>query len=258
MGLAEDDSERRFELMNKAGWLLVGTLLSVGTLAASSAGCGGGGNGGEGGSGGSGGNPASTGTGASTSTGTGDTSTSTTGTGGAPPATCDGYCTTIMANCTAATQQYADKAQCMAVCATFPAGMPGDMSGGSLECRAYHADAAAGAADTHCHHAGISGGDQNPQDEMAAACGDGCDAYCDLLLTTCTGPNDVLGWAGDKPACIADCRLLPMSAAANTYDVADTFEESFNCHLYHAVATLDDPDTHCAHAINPGLFCHNP
>jgi hypothetical protein len=243
--------------MNKASLIFVGTLLSMGSMLAASAGCGGGGGGGGGGTGGdnTGGNPSSS----SSTTGSGGSSSSS-GTGGsAPAATCDAYCTEIMANCTAANQQYADAAQCKAACASFPQGKPGDMSGHSLECRAYHATAAKAGAATHCHHAGISGGDQNPKDTTAGACGDGCDAFCDLVFVTCTGLNDTHMWAGDKNKCITDCRTFPATAdMANTFDVGDTFEESFNCHLYHLLATIADPDMHCSHAIEPGLFCKPP
>ncbi|NUP05673.1 MAG: hypothetical protein HOW73_06390 [Polyangiaceae bacterium] len=122
----------------------------------------------------------------------------------------------------------------MATCATFPQVDVGAMAGGSLECRAYHASAAAAEPATHCGHAGISGGDLNPQDETPGACGDGCDADCDLLLTSCTGADDEKQWAGDKSACVADCRVLPMARSTDPFDVSDTFEESFNCHLDHA------------------------
>ncbi len=63
---------------------------------------------------------------------------------------CDVYCDAMAANCAAS---YAGDAACQTACAGFPAN--GDVNaatGNSVQCRIYHAGAAAGDA-THCDHA---------------------------------------------------------------------------------------------------------
>jgi hypothetical protein len=74
---------------------------------------------------------------------------------------CNGYCDQILANCTGANMQYADRNACMTMCATFPVdgAEPVEMAGNNVQCRAYHASfpAATGPA-LHCPHAGPTGG----------------------------------------------------------------------------------------------------
>ena len=116
------------------GGLVGGLALAVGCGDSGSSTSGSGGDGtGATGSGGS------TTTTTTTSTGGGGTGGSTT-TGGA--ATCASYCTSIMANCSGADQQYLTQATCEAECASFAQGAAGAMSGNNLECRAYHAGVA--------------------------------------------------------------------------------------------------------------------
>lgn len=92
-----------------------------------------------------------------------DTDTSTAGTSGGPgstmAATCDDYCATYLTACVDGNATYADEAECLSTCDGFPKGSPGETSGDSLECRAYHAVAATGDPDTHCAHASADGGD---------------------------------------------------------------------------------------------------
>ena len=57
------------------------------------------------------------------------------------------------------------------------------MSGNNLECRNYHAGAAAGSqanADLHCPHAGPAGD---------GACGTNCQGFCGIVQAVCTGAN---------------------------------------------------------------------
>ncbi len=95
--------------------------------------------------------------------------------------TCANYCALIGANCTAANAMYGGAAECMASCMHFPAGTAADMSGNTLGCRIYHADAAATNASLHCRHAG-PGGD--------GACGMNCEGFCAVALGSCAGQGE--------------------------------------------------------------------
>lgn len=79
--------------------------------------------------------------------------------GGPSTATCGTYCAAIAASCTAANAQYPDTAACLLACSDFPTdGEDGATAGDNIQCRIYHAGAAATDAATHCSHAGASGG----------------------------------------------------------------------------------------------------
>src|SRR5829696_6425883 len=114
--------------MNKAGFLFLGSMISLGSLAF--IGCGD--DSSTGGSGGSGGSGSSASSAASTSGSSASSSS-----GGAVAATCKSYCTANLATCTADNGQYKDQAQCEAACAgaAFPQGKPTDTMGNTLECR---------------------------------------------------------------------------------------------------------------------------
>ena len=73
---------------------------------------------------------------------------------------CENLCHLTQSNCTGANELYADNAACMTACADLPTdGEAGDVDGGSVQCRIYHAGApAAGDAATHCPHAAVDGG----------------------------------------------------------------------------------------------------
>lgn len=110
-----------------------------------------GGNAGTGGAASTGGNA---GTGGAASTG------GNAGTGGAAAgATCADFCADFFATCADFPDPtWADAAACETDCATWTQGTPGDTSGDTLECRAYHVGAAATDAATHCPHAASDGG----------------------------------------------------------------------------------------------------
>ena len=66
---------------------------------------------------------------------------------------CDTFCSIVQANCTGGNQQYADANACQTACAQFPTnGNTGDTSGDTVQCRIYHAQAAAGSPVVHCPH----------------------------------------------------------------------------------------------------------
>jgi hypothetical protein len=79
----------------------------------------------------------------------------------APPAgLCATYCAQMTANCTGATAQYTDEADCLSYCAeaAWPDGTEGEMSGNTLSCRIYHGGTPAMSNSTlHCPHAGPTG-----------------------------------------------------------------------------------------------------
>jgi len=67
---------------------------------------------------------------------------------------CDNYCHLALENCAGDDALYADMAQCINTCATFPAtGQPGDLTGDSVQCRIAHlalAGATSEAPADHC------------------------------------------------------------------------------------------------------------
>ena len=177
-----------------------------------------------------------------TTTGTTGTTT-TTGTTMVMP-TAEEYCATVTTACTADNAQYADEAACLDYVNTasgMPLGVMGDTDGNSIACRSYHAGVAATTdADTHCSHAGPSGGD---------VCGDWCTNYCDLAATNCSGANELYA---DTVTCMDSCALISDLGAPN-----DASGNTVQCRIYHlGVAGSDvaggSADLHCAHGA-PGF-----
>jgi hypothetical protein len=157
------------------------------------------------------------------------------GSGGSVMTAAEKYCTAIMANCTGGEAQYADMASCVNSAATFPAGTAADTKGDTLGCRAYHADAAKGAAATHCVHAGPAGGG-------LAYCGETCEGFCDIAATTCKTE-----WP-DKTACKTACMAFP--TAVQNYNTSLAGGNTAECRLYHATVAATDAAsamTHCPH-----------
>ena len=227
--------------MTNSRLLVLGVLLSAGAFVAAS-GCGDDTTDTSAGTAGAGnvttstGSPSSTGTGASFAGGGGAGTSSGgggAGTGGMSSATCDSYCTDIMANCTGdANSQYGSVDTCKAVCAVFDPGA--DMAANSLGCHAYHAGAPSmGMPDMHCGHAGPTGN---------TVCGaTPCDDFCEDAVKLCTGNNEQ--WA-DKTACMTDCDMFPKTP---TYSASVQSGDSFACRMYHLTAASTAPMVHCKH-----------
>lgn len=162
--------------------------------------------------------------------------TPTTGGGGAE-LTCDDYCTTITANCTAANAQYFDNmdggmASCMAACNGFPEGTLADTANNTLGCRIYHAGVAgtdAAMATTHCPHAGPGG---------AGACGSNCEGFCSVAMSSCGSVYATM------EACMTECATFDDSVR---YDISQTGGNTLACRLYHLTAGAIVPDPHCTH-----------
>ncbi len=242
--------------MNKAGFLFLGAVLSIAGTSAMIAGCGGDtGTGttttGTGGSGGSGSttNAATTGAG-----GAGSTTASSSGTGTPATLDCASYCTEVMANCTTTTEQYKSKESCLTVCAAFPKGTLADTDGNTLGCRLYHGGGPAVAGpDTHCAHAGITGGDKDVTDDKAATCGEGCDAFCDVAIAVCSGANKQYD---TKELCLTDCKSFKVDAAS--YSTANTDKNDFGCRAYHLTVAATDAmsaTAHCGHIKSVSPVC---
>jgi hypothetical protein len=181
------------------------------------------------------------------------------GSGGAATAlSCDDYCTTITAGCTAKNLQFPDVDTCKAVCKSYPVGKVSDMGGqDSLGCRTYHAGVAsmsAASADTHCWHAGPTGGDADNTDAMDGVCGGGCEAFCNLEKTAC-GFTGAHAQYADNATCMTACKAFKKPTMA-TFDVGDaTAEKDYFCYFYHLTAASIDPDTHCKHTKLGGGVC---
>lgn len=197
----------------------------------------GGSTGGSGGSGGSStGGSSGAATGGSSGAGTG-------GSAGGGNLSCDGYCNSMMMNCTGANAQFTTKEICMAVCGSYPEGQQSDTSGNTLGCRLYHAGAASGGgtnADTHCPHAGPAG---------VGTCGSNCEGYCNMMLEFC--PSEYT----DAADCTTTCAGFD-GAGASDYDASITSGPTLQCRIYHASAASLDAATHCQHALeNPTALC---
>lgn len=150
---------------------------------------------------------------------------------------CDVYCRFMVGTCAT----FDDVPTCMATCSAYPTdGTIGDADGNTVQCRTYHAMAAA-ADDSHCPHAGITGG---------GACGDNvCEAYCDQVMNNCDGAQALYP---DRDACLASCGNMPQDGE---WDATDG--NSVQCRAYHgAGASSADPASHCGHAsANGGDVC---
>lgn len=156
-------------------------------------------------------------------------------------ALCEVYCDYSLKYCSSL---YSDRSACLETCANFPAaGHDHDpATGNSVECRIFHASAAADPS--HCAHASANG---------AGVCGDDpCEAYCDQALGNCDGRYALYP---DRAACLATCARMPKSAS---FDAADG--NSVQCRTFHAAGpSASDPSSHCAHAGPSGAgVCGEP
>ncbi len=157
--------------------------------------------------------------------------------GAAVQSSCDTYCASIMANCTAANAQYSDAATCLASCAGLPEGLASDMAGNTVGCRIYHAGAAKADAKTHCEHAGPGG---------AGVCGADCEGFCAIAKNSCSTKY------ATPAACETECKAfkdtVPFNAAATSGD-------SLACRLYHLTAATVTPAVHCDHITAASAPC---
>jgi hypothetical protein len=156
-----------------------------------------------------------------------------TGTGGA--LTCQDYCTTVMANCTATNQQFTGMDQCLGSCKAYPVGAASDKAGNTLGCRSYHAGAAKADATTHCVHSGPGG---------AGVCGANCDGYCQIAMMYCTAPNQAAVYA-TLAECKTACAAFPDTAKLDVTNTTLQEQKQVACLLYHSQEASVAPADHC-------------
>ncbi len=79
---------------------------------------------------------------------------------------CENYCALATRNCSAyltvAQMGFTDTATCLTACAAFPTTGTINGAGNNVQCRIYHAGAAASAALPHCGHAAVTSGNTIP------------------------------------------------------------------------------------------------
>ena len=162
------------------------------------------------------------------------------GSGKSCAALCDLYCSAVTANCTGASQQYADLATCEATCkinAAWATGQVGDTSGDSVACRYTQANSASMAPATFCSAAGASGGN---------VCGGWCDGYCDLMTHSCSG---TYATATD---CQSACAAFPSNGA-----IGATTGDSVQCRSGYALLAPGSasPAAYCGNAAAVSSKC---
>ena len=160
-------------------------------------------------------------------------------------ATCATYCAKIATNCSGAThEQYPNTDACLGACAALTQGTAGATAGNTLECRFYHAGAAAADPGVHCSHAGPSG---------AGVCGSDCESYCAIDLNACTGANAAFATLGD---CTTACASFP--SLTTSYVDQSTSGNTFSCRMYHlsvAASSSANATTHCPHTKTASAPC---
>lgn len=163
----------------------------------------------------------------------------TTTTGGDNPG-CAMYCAAMMSSCIGVDAQYPGLDSCLGACAGLPPGAPGETSGNSLACRAYHAGMASISPEVHCVHAGPGG---------AGACGQNCDGFCAIATAICPAEHPSVD------GCLADCAGFMDTEPYNTEDAAG---DTLACRLYHltiAATSPGDAEVHCGHTIAQSPPC---
>jgi hypothetical protein len=156
-----------------------------------------------------------------------------------PELDCPQYCQAIGAACTGSNAQYGSMATCLATCATYLTGAPGEYSRNTLTCRMHFAQAATQDPGMHCRSAGPSGG---------AVCGSPCEAFCTIDLGVCTDRNIVYTASECQTACAGFNPVPP-------YDASQTTGNTLSCRIYHATAASLTPSIHCAHTAVQSIVC---
>ena len=110
--------------------------------------------------------------------------------GGLEPPDCDTYCSVVGSFCVGPNVQFADEAQCLSLCAQWPAGTLKDTNGNTIGCRQNFAQLVSDGAllpGVGCNTAGPSGG---------SSCGEPCETFCQAIDTLCPdtyGPGSCPG-----------------------------------------------------------------
>jgi len=169
-----------------------------------------------------------------------------------PDDVCTLYCNKVMETCGefdpvfVNNGQYTTNAACKVYCqeaSRMPTGNPDDENVNSAQCRLHHAELAALDPDTHCQHAGPTGGN---------VCGNYCDTYCQLMASNCDGKF------ADTAACNDACRNFGTEGLAN-----DNQGDTVQCRITYAglagterggSASIAD----CNNAMPDSPFCSVP
>ena len=139
---------------------------------------------------------------------------------------CDNYCQLALTNCADADALYADDAECSAACAAFPTtGLPGDTSGGSVQCKIYHLGVAGSdggtSAATHCPHGAIDGGGVCSEPTPGDTCSD--PIVVGALPYSATGDTSADGVANDYSYAAGECPGETTGWGAGSNDQAYAF-----------------------------------
>lgn len=156
-------------------------------------------------------------------------------------ADCTSYCNAVTANCTGANAQYAGPdptAVCLATCAHFTPGTPGEMTGATLGCREYWAGEAASNAADACPKAGPAG--------KTGACGTHCNNFCSLSFSICAG-GDTTYVNDAEDDCDDDCLLFyGVNSIDYSADATDT-TDSLRCRMHQLTLAATDASQCPAH-----------
>lgn len=163
------------------------------------------------------------------------------------PTTTAHYCDLLEFNCNNVnTQQYTDKAQCLAAAVHLPtsASDTAQASNGmnTLGCRVYHAQAANVLTVNHCGHAGPSGG---------GVCGTELQAWGSILNSTCQD-SSVQDLVNTVSASVLNAAFPPgfrsseNTSLATYTSVLDQAGNTQACRIYHLGVAASAP-SHCDH-----------
>jgi hypothetical protein len=136
--------------------------------------------------------------------------------------------------CTGKDAVYANRGQCLGVCATLE---PGDSEepadDNSVACRAREANSAEDEPEGYCRSAGPGGN---------GVCGTDCEAYCQIFPQICPANNEYT----TTEQCLRACGAL---TEQDRYSLdADHGGDTVECRLVHTTSASVDPMMHCAHA----------
>ncbi len=149
-----------------------------------------------------------------------------------PPGNCSAYCALVMRNCKEQDAQYANDAQCMAVCKTLPLGTTTELASNTVGCRQYHAGApSATLPAVNCRAAGPFGGEK---------CGAGCSAFCTIAVGLCSASY------ASEPACISACAGYKLGTDAGASDAGPDAGkptgDSLDCRGQYLLMAVENPE----------------
>jgi hypothetical protein len=163
---------------------------------------------------------------------------------------CEGYCQLIMGGCTGTNAQFANVAQCLNWCATYPtvgAERPYATGNDTYQCHIYHAQVAVqrgDIADVHCTHAGPTG---------ANVCGTShqCRAFCRGQIAACGLTGTTNGQYASQAACETSCATWTVGS----FGASTTSGNTLACRAYHATVAIEsstNAGNHCSHTSATG------